>query len=252
VNCIAKNFLFLALMISMAAICAAQPWDDNSGWGDGGWEDGEFSNWDGEWGSADTGSWNSGSGSADGNSGSTNNDYGGGNQNANSWGSPAPAEMTSSDEAVFPSSISESSSTLIEETSSTQYSQSRVQGDLAYSMAAGGSKNIFWIVSRDGSQNWRSVNIPCHRYARLFFIPSASGQLIMEELYPNNQVRTYYYGSVAAFRQYRAWFFADTSGTHRLRYKIDNGPYSDTLTFYVGNCGGGGSRGICPCCGRPY
>ena len=74
----------------------------------------------------------------------------------------------------------------------------------------------------------------------------------MEELYPNNQVRTYYYGTVVAFRQYRAWFFADTSGTHRMRYKIDNGPYSDTLTFYVGNCGGGGSGGICPCCGRPY
>lgn len=241
---IVKISLFFALMISTAAIYAAQPWDDSSGWGDGGWVDEGAGSWDGDWSGADTGSWDSGSGGGDGNIGSSSNDYGG----SNSWGSPIPAEMTSSDEAVFPSSISESSSTLIEE-DSAQYAKR----DIAYSMAAGGSsRNIFWIVSRDGSQNWRSVNIPCNRYARLSFIPSDSGQLIMEELYPNNQVRTYYYGTVVAFRQYRAWFFADTSGTHRMRYKIDNGPYSDTLTFYVGNCGGGGSGGICPCCGRPY
>ncbi|HRD15922.1 MAG TPA: hypothetical protein PK181_03755, partial [Methanothrix soehngenii] len=187
---IVKISLFFALMISTAAIYAAQPWDDSSGWGDGGWVDEGAGSWDG-----DTESWDGGSGGGDGNSGSSSNDYGG----SDSWGSPIPAEMTSSDEAVFPSSISESSSTLIEE-DSAQYAKR----DIAYSMAAGGSsRNIFWIVSRDGSQNWRSVNIPCNRYARLSFIPSDSGQLIMEELYPNNQVRTYYYGTVTAFRQYR-------------------------------------------------
>ena len=143
---IAKISLLLALMISTAAIYAAQPWDDSSGWVDEG-----AGSWDGDWSGADTGSWDSGSGGGDGNIGSSSNDYGG----SDSWGSPIPAEITSSDEAVFPSSISESSSTLIED-DSAQYAK----GDIAYSMAAGGSsRNIFWIVSRDGNQNWRSVNI---------------------------------------------------------------------------------------------
>ena len=132
---IAKISLLLALMISTAAIYAAQPWDDSSGWGDSGWVDEGAGSWDGDWSGADTGSWDSGSGGGDGNIGSSSNDYGG----SNSWGSPIPAEMTSSDEAVFPSSISESSSTLIEE-DSAQYAKR----DIAYSMAAGGSsRNIF-------------------------------------------------------------------------------------------------------------
>lgn len=247
-----KIFVLIALMTSTAAICVAQSWDDDSGWDDGGWEGEEANSWDGGWEGGESSGWdNSGWQGGDDNSGSSND--GGNVQYSASWGSPAPAEITSGDESIFPSSISESSSMLIEETSSIQYDQAGARGNLAYSMAAGGnSKNIFWIVSRDGSQNWRSVNIPCHRYARLFFIPSASGQLIMEELYPNNQVRTYHFGNVVAYKTYRAWFFADTSGTHRMRYKINNGPYSDILTFYVGNCGGGGSGGVCPCCGRPY
>lgn len=237
-------FLLLALLTLTAPICTAQSWDDSGDWGDDGWGDSEVdSGWE------DSGSEDDG----EDNSGSNTDNYGGNNQNADSWGSPTPSEISSSDEAAFPSSISESSSTLIEEANSNQYNEARVEGDIAYSMSGGSSRNIFWIVSRDGSQHWRSVNIPCHRYARLFFIPSASGQLTMEELYPNNRVQTYHYGNVRAYSQYRAWFFADTSGTHQMRYRIDNGPYSDILTFYVGNCGGGGgSGGICPCCGRPY
>ena len=52
---IAKISLLLALMISTAAIYAAQPWDDSSGWVDEG-----AGSWDGDWSGADTGSWDSG------------------------------------------------------------------------------------------------------------------------------------------------------------------------------------------------
>jgi hypothetical protein len=184
-----------------------------------------------------------------------------------SWESQTSAESAEvsepSEGAYFPISVSESSSRLVDETTSNQYNRVNSVSDSAVSGfnylvgGAGTSKNIFWIVSKDGTMHWRSVNIPCHRYARLLIIPSSSGQLIMEERYPNSQVRSYNFGNVRAYNQYRMWFFADTSGTHKLRYRIDNGPYSDILTFHVGCCGGadgcddGGRCGQrCPCCGQ--
>jgi hypothetical protein len=229
IKSINKIFLMLFLLTSMAAICAAQSWDEGG------------SDWTNDGGS--------------GNGGESN-------QNIDSWGTPTPAEVSEpSDEAYFPRSISEDSSTLNTETSSYQYAPvnapaSDLGGTAYYAMGGGGSsQNIFWIVSKDGTKHWISANIPCQRYARLLIIPSTSGQLIMEELYPNGRVQTYNYGNVRASNQYRKWFFADTSGIHRLRYRIDNGPYSDILTFHVvGNCrGGSGGSGfnICPCCGRP-
>lgn len=170
-----------------------------------------------------------------------------------SWGSPIPAEVSEPREgAYFPSSVSESSSTLVDETTSYQYNRANVASDTAQPFAAytggtGSSKNIFWIVSKDGTMHWRSVNILCHRYARLLAIPSSSGQLIMEERYPDGQVKSYNFGNVRAYNQYRIWFFADTSGMHQLRYRIDNGRYSDILTFHVvGSC----ETRICPCCGQ--
>jgi hypothetical protein len=170
-----------------------------------------------------------------------------------SWGSPTHAEIPEPSEgAYFPSSVSESLSTLVDETTSYQYGRTNAATNgsaIIYPLVGGTgtSKNIFWIVSKDGTKHWRSINIPCHRYARLLIIPSSSGQLITEERYPDGQVRSHNFGNVRAYNQYRTWFFADTSGTHLLRYRIDNDPYSDILTFHVGSCG---TPEICPCCGQ--
>jgi hypothetical protein len=215
------------LLTSTAAICAAQPWEEGSGsdWTNDAW-DNESTNIG--WGTGNNGE---------------------NNQNTDSWGSPPPAEVSEpSNEAYFPRSVSESSETLIDDTTGAGYSNG-----LNYQMNFGGgsSQNIFWIVSKDGTKYWSSINIPCGSFARLLIIPSTSGQLIMEELYPDGQVQTYYYGYVGAKKPYKKWFFADTSGIHRMRYRIDNGPYSNILTFHVGKCKGGGS-GVCPCCGRPF
>jgi len=186
------------------------------------------------------------------------------NEENDSWGSPALAEITEPSEgAYFPSSISESPSILVDEATSYQYGQANVASDAyvmyggSYPSAAinGPGKDIFWIVSKDGMKHWRSIKISCHHYARMLIIPSASGQLIMQEKYPSGQVKTYYFGNVMAYKQYRVWFFADTTGIHRMRYKIDNGPYSDILTFHVGPCAKeediSVKKVICPCCGRP-
>jgi len=141
------------------------------------------------------------------------------------WGEAPAAEISETGEAYFPSSISESSDALIDETVSSQY---------RLAMIPGGGQNLFWIVSSDGSRYWRSVNMPLYRYARLLLIPSASGPLILEERYPTGQIRTYNFGNVWANNQYRLWFYADAPGTCQARYRIGNGPNSDILTFHVG------------------
>jgi hypothetical protein len=175
----------------------------------------------------------------------------------NSWGAPIPAEISEPSEgAYFPESISESKSALVDESTSSQYNQAiavndssaflAATGQIPYSPYIGPSTNIFWIVSKDGTMHWRAVNIPCHRYARLLMIPAYSGQLVMEERYPNGQVLSYNFGYVQAYKKYRAWFFADTPGIHLLRYRINNGQYTDILTLHVGNC----ETRICPCCGQ--
>lgn len=152
------------------------------------------------------------------------------------WSQPPSAETSETSESYFPSSIVESSDALIEESGSLQYSRASSPADTVGLFAAipGGSQNLFWIVSRDGTMYWRSVNIPLYRYARLLLIPSASGPLILEERYTTGQVRTYNFGNVGANNQYRLWFYADAPGTYQARYRIGNGHYSDILTFHVG------------------
>lgn len=228
IKLITKFFLMLVMLISAASICAAQ-------WEDGGGSD----DTDRGWGEEIT------------NVGPETNTNGGINQNTDSWGSPPPVEVSEpSDEAYFPRSVSESTDTLMADTASAGAMSSPRPMMM---MDGGESKNIFWIVSKDGTKHWTSVKIPCNRYARLLIIPSTSGQLIMEELYPNKQVKTYYYGYVNAQQPYKKWFLADTSGIHRMRYRIDNGPYSNILTFYVvGDCSDGGKGPVCQCCGRPF
>jgi len=152
------------------------------------------------------------------------------------WIQPPPAETSEASEAYFPSSIAESSGALIEEGTSLQYSRasSPTASAGAFALIPGGSQNLFWIVSSDGTRYWRSVNIPLYRYARLLLIPASSGPLILEERYPTGQVRTYNFGNVWAGNQYRIWFYADSPGIYQARYRIGNGPYSDILTFHVG------------------
>lgn len=152
------------------------------------------------------------------------------------WVEPPPAETSETGEALFPSSILESSETVIEEGGSLDYSRASSPAPTmaTFSISPGGGQNAFWIVSSDGTRYWRSVNIPLYHYARLLLIPSSSGSLIVEKRTPTGVVQTRYLGNVWAHNQYRTWFYADAPGIHQLRYRIGNGPYSDVLTFYVG------------------
>ncbi len=214
---IAIGFLWLFLAISPGlSIDDSDYWEngggsDNSGWDNGGGSDN--SGWDNGGGSDNSG-WDNGGGSD--NSGWDN---GGGSDNSGN---------TESGEGLFYSnSISESSGAVIDESSSNAYNPA------VMAFIPGGNQNVFWIVSRDGSKNSRSIELPLYRYVRTLIIPATSGELILEERYPNGQVRSYDFGHVTAHRNYRIWFYADSRGTHLGRYRISNGPYSDTLTYNV-------------------
>lgn len=154
------------------------------------------------------------------------------NPSPNPYPNPTPNPNPTPDggEGVYyTSQISEGAGTLIDESASGQYPQAQI----VYSIIPGGSQNAFWIVSRDGTQNWQSISMPFNRYARLLLIPATSGQLTIEEVYPNGQPRDFNFGWVRQGVPLRMWFYSDARGTHRDRYSISNGPWSDTLTFNV-------------------
>ncbi|MCX6680268.1 MAG: hypothetical protein NTX42_07890 [Methanothrix sp.] len=147
---------------------------------------------------------------------------------------PYQPDPNQNDGDMYSFSISESTGTLIDESTSSDYSIASIPQDkMAYGWP-GGSQNSFWITNRDGTRFTQSVSMPLNSYARAVMIPATSGQLILEETYPNGRNREYNIGRVNAFRQYRIWFFADSRGTHISRYHVDNGPYSDTLRHNVG------------------
>lgn len=210
-----KNFVMIAAILFIGASCAvSQGWSSGD---DGAWEEGG----DG---------WDNGNGWEDGDNGHSGGDWDNGGDQGGSGGwdeSGGDRQNTDQGEGVYYSSqISEDSGTLIDESASGQYNQAQ------YMLMPGGSQNVFWIVSRDGSRNWRSIDMPLFRYARMLIIPSISGYMTLEEMYPGGRVRYYEFGYVQSNRPYRLWFYADTPGVHQGRYEV-NGRYSDTLTFNV-------------------
>ena len=58
------------------------------------------------------------------------------------------------------------------------------------------------------------------------------GQITIEEMYPNGEIRTFGMGYVRPYHVYKMWFYGDVPGTHMIRYNI-NGYYSNIVRFYV-------------------
>jgi hypothetical protein len=96
------------------------------------------------------------------------------------------------------------------------------------------SQNLFWITKVDDeSKKFSGMNLPLYGYAKEVLIPSFSGTLTIEELMPDWTVEYFEVGEVTANEEYHTWFYANSPGTHRQRYKINNGPASGVLTFNV-------------------
>jgi len=92
--------------------------------------------------------------------------------------------------------------------------------------------NALWVVNDTGEMN-DSLNVPLDGYARVFITPNQGGNVVVEQLYPDNQLQTYDMGMVEPLHTYRIWFYGDMQGTHQMRYSVDGGEYSNVVEFYA-------------------
>jgi hypothetical protein len=92
--------------------------------------------------------------------------------------------------------------------------------------------NGLWIVDATGLNRYPEMSVPLFGYAREEITPSVEGQITIEEMYPNGEIRTFGMGYVQPYHVYKMWFYGDVPGTHMIRYNI-NGYYSNIVRFYV-------------------
>jgi len=93
--------------------------------------------------------------------------------------------------------------------------------------------NALWVVDDNEEMN-DSLSVPLGNYARVFITPSQGGNVVVEQLNPDDQLQTIDVGMVEPFHTYGIWFYADAPGTHQMRYSVNGGDYSDVVEFYVG------------------
>jgi hypothetical protein len=94
------------------------------------------------------------------------------------------------------------------------------------------SFNALWVVDDAGEMN-DTLSVPLNSYARVFITPSQAGNVVVELLNPENQLRTYNMGVVEPYHTYGIWFLGDFPGTHQMRYNVNGGEYSDVVEFNV-------------------
>lgn len=93
--------------------------------------------------------------------------------------------------------------------------------------------NALWVVDDTGEMN-DSLSVPLDSYTRVLITPIQGGNVVVEQLYPDDQLRTYNMGMVEPSHTYGIWFYGDMPGTHQMRYNVNGGEYSDVVEFYVG------------------
>ena len=91
--------------------------------------------------------------------------------------------------------------------------------------------NALWVVDDTGEMN-ESMSMPLGGYVRVFITPNQGGNVVVEQLSPDDQVQAYDMGAVEPFHTYRIWFYGNMAGTHQMRYNV-NGEYSNVIEFYV-------------------
>jgi len=92
--------------------------------------------------------------------------------------------------------------------------------------------NALWVVDDTGEMN-DSLSVPLDGYARVFITPNQGGNVVVEQLYPDDQFQTYDMGMVEPLHTYRIWFYGGMQGTYQMRYSVDGGEYSNVVEFYV-------------------
>lgn len=94
------------------------------------------------------------------------------------------------------------------------------------------SFNALWVVDDDGEMN-DTLSVPLNSYARVFITPTQAGNVVVEQLNPEDQLSTYNMGAVEPYHTYGIWFHGDSLGTHQMRYNVNGGEHSDVVEFNV-------------------
>jgi hypothetical protein len=136
--------------------------------------------------------------------------------NSNSWATPGSSFLTQK-----PADYGQ-----LTETGTSPGFDSQTSG------SSQGGPNGLWIVDSTGLNRYPEMSIPLNGYAREEITPSVEGQISIEEMYPNGEVRTFGMGYVRPYHVYKMWFHGDVAGTHMVRYNV-NGYYSNIVRFYV-------------------
>ncbi len=93
-------------------------------------------------------------------------------------------------------------------------------------------KSKLWIACVSGPLRLSEISVPMHSWAALELVPGTEGYVTLIQRTPSGSLKSSFKGYVYPKHRYRAWFFADTSGTSQLWYKV-GGQESNRITLSV-------------------
>lgn len=95
-----------------------------------------------------------------------------------------------------------------------------------------GARNLLWVISWDLYQVAQSSNITQGMTMQVYIIPGSSGELILEETYPDVSEVSSSLGYVRESYEYSLDFSPKAPGRYVQRFKV-NGEYSNPITFHA-------------------
>jgi hypothetical protein len=90
--------------------------------------------------------------------------------------------------------------------------------------------SLLWTTSGNDTQIRQSIIVPLNNTVQEFLVPGISGNLSLNETYPDRQVKSLNLGYALGSHKYAARFVADTPGLHIVRFSVD-GDYSNAVEF---------------------
>ena len=94
------------------------------------------------------------------------------------------------------------------------------------------SKNLLWLVSSDVYRILQSANITQGKTIQEYLVPGSSGELKLEETYPDGKNESSSLGYVRESYEYQLSFTANAPGKYIQRFQI-NGEYSNPAIINV-------------------
>jgi hypothetical protein len=81
-------------------------------------------------------------------------------------------------------------------------------------------KSKLWIACVSGPLRLSEISVPLHSWTALELVPGAEGYVTLIQRLPSGSLKSSFKGYVYPGHRYRAWFFADASGSSELWYRV--------------------------------